>query len=67
MAQQRQTSRQQQASRQQQRSEEEGRLRSAERNKDWADNAAHARTADDPRAVAPKDATGHPSTGERFT
>ncbi|MEV5690167.1 hypothetical protein [Micromonospora globbae] len=65
MAEQRQTS-QQQASRQQQRSEEERRLQAAERNKDWADRAAHARTADDPRAVAPRDAAGRPSTGERF-
>ncbi|MER7888602.1 hypothetical protein ABTX15_02125 [Micromonospora sp. NPDC094482] len=64
MAQQRQTSRQQQASRHQQRSEEEGRLQAAERNKDWADNAAHARTADDPRAMAPRDAAGRPSTGD---
>ncbi|MEV6377027.1 hypothetical protein FXF53_14680 [Micromonospora sp. WP24] len=66
MAQQRQTSRQQQASRHKQRSEEENRLRSAERNKDWADDAAHARTADDPRTMAPRDAGGRPSTGERF-
>ncbi|MET7749122.1 hypothetical protein [Micromonospora sp. NPDC005367] len=66
MAQQRQTSRQQQASRHKQRSEEESRLESAERNKDWADNAAHARTADDPRAMAPRDSGGHPSTGDRF-
>jgi hypothetical protein len=34
-----------------------------ERNRDWADQAAQARTADDPRAVAPHDAAGRPSTG----
>jgi hypothetical protein len=32
---------------------------------DWADQAAQARTADDPRAMAPHDATGTPSTGDR--
>ncbi|MEV0396749.1 hypothetical protein [Polymorphospora rubra] len=30
---------------------------------DWADEAANARTADDPRARAPHDRTGTPSTG----
>ncbi|MEV0730239.1 MULTISPECIES: hypothetical protein [Polymorphospora] len=30
---------------------------------DWADEAAEARTADDPRARAPHDRTGTPSTG----
>lgn len=29
---------------------------------DWADEAAKARTADDPRAVAPHDRAGRPST-----
>ncbi|MGK5737991.1 hypothetical protein [Micromonospora sp. URMC 103] len=66
MAEQRQTSPQQQASREQQRAAEERRLRSVERNKDWADEVAHARTADDPRTMAPRDAEGRPSTGERF-
>ncbi len=32
--------------------------------RDWADEAAEARTADDPRAVAPHDRTGIPSTGD---
>ncbi|MGW0432281.1 hypothetical protein ACWDV4_07010 [Micromonospora sp. NPDC003197] len=32
--------------------------------RDWADEAAQARTADDPRAVAPHDRSGKPSTGE---
>ncbi|MFB9237130.1 hypothetical protein ACFFWC_16455 [Plantactinospora siamensis] len=31
---------------------------------DWADEAARARTADDPRAVTPHDPTGVPSTGD---
>ncbi|MFI9526640.1 hypothetical protein [Micromonospora rosaria] len=31
--------------------------------RDWADEAAQARTADDPRAVAPHDAAGRPSIG----
>ncbi|WBB47889.1 hypothetical protein O3597_22630 [Verrucosispora sp. WMMA2044] len=31
---------------------------------DWADDAAQARSADDPRARTPHDATGHPSQGE---
>lgn len=32
--------------------------------RDWADEAAQARTADDPRVVAPHDRTGTPSTGD---
>jgi hypothetical protein len=32
--------------------------------RDWADEAAQARTADDPRTVAPHDPSGRPSTGE---
>ncbi len=31
---------------------------------DWADRAARARTADDPRRTAPHDSTGVPSTGD---
>jgi hypothetical protein len=34
------------------------------RPRDWADAAAQARTGDDPRAVAPRDRVGKPSTGE---
>ncbi|HEX5596654.1 MAG TPA: hypothetical protein VFX61_11670 [Micromonosporaceae bacterium] len=30
----------------------------------WADEASKARTADDPRAVAPRDRAGRPSTGD---
>ncbi|MCZ7421289.1 hypothetical protein O7605_17430 [Verrucosispora sp. WMMA2121] len=32
--------------------------------RDWADDAAQARSADDPRARSPHDATGRPSQGE---
>ncbi|GIJ76114.1 hypothetical protein SAMN05443287_10683 [Micromonospora phaseoli] len=35
-----------------------------QRGRDWADEAAQARSADDPRARAPHDATGRPSQGE---
>ncbi|MFV2103918.1 hypothetical protein [Micromonospora sp. LOL_024] len=35
-----------------------------QRGRDWADDAAQARSADDPRARAPHDATGRPSQGE---
>ncbi|MEU1602242.1 hypothetical protein [Micromonospora matsumotoense] len=37
-----------------------------ERSPDWADEAAQARTPDDPRAVAPRDAGGRPSNGPQF-
>jgi len=33
--------------------------------RDWADLAAEARTTDDPRARAPHDRRGVPSTGDR--
>ncbi|WP_433531087.1 hypothetical protein ACQPYA_02905 [Micromonospora sp. CA-263727] len=32
--------------------------------RDWADEAAQARSADDPRARTPHDPTGRPSQGE---
>ncbi|MEU7620537.1 hypothetical protein AB0M91_29315 [Micromonospora rifamycinica] len=38
----------------------------AERGSDWADEAAQARTPEDPRAVAPRDAGGRPSNGPQF-
>ncbi|KWV31142.1 MULTISPECIES: hypothetical protein [Micromonospora] len=38
----------------------------AERAPDWADEAAQARTPEDPRAVAPRDAGGRPSDGPQF-
>ncbi|MEU8259236.1 hypothetical protein AB0C02_01245 [Micromonospora sp. NPDC048999] len=59
MAQQQNRSRQQNA--QQKRREPD-----AERSRDWADEAAQARTADDPRAMAPRDAEGRPSNGRQF-
>ncbi|MFF4876876.1 hypothetical protein [Micromonospora sp. NPDC000668] len=55
---------QQQSSRQQQMSERDRHQQDAERNRDWADDAAQARLPDDPRAMAPRDAIGRPSTGE---
>ncbi|WDZ86479.1 hypothetical protein [Micromonospora cathayae] len=44
------------------RRDEQGRREDEERGRDWADEAAQARTADDPRAMAPHDAAGRPST-----
>jgi hypothetical protein len=38
----------------------------AERGRDWADEAARARTADDPRTTSPRDAAGKPSNGRQF-
>lgn len=57
---------QQQERSQQQADERERRERDAERARDWADEAAQARTADDPRAMAPRDAGGHPSNARQF-
>ena len=47
------------------RGEDESQAEQEERQQhDWADDvAAHARTADDPRTVAPHDRSGRPSTG----
>ncbi|MDM4722273.1 hypothetical protein QTQ03_22775 [Micromonospora sp. WMMA1363] len=56
MAQQQRGSRQQAAAR-------DRREQDSERTRDWADEAAQARTADDPRAMAPRDAAGRPSQG----
>jgi hypothetical protein len=54
------TSRQQAAERKRrERDEERGR-------RTWADEAAQARTGDDPRAVAPHDKAGKPSIGPQF-
>ncbi|GAB3852172.1 hypothetical protein ACFFMR_30555 [Micromonospora andamanensis] len=44
--------------------ERERREQDDNRGRDWADDAAQARSADDPRARTPHDATGHPSQGE---
>ncbi|MFJ6198746.1 hypothetical protein [Micromonospora sp. NPDC092111] len=46
--------------------EQENREQDAERSPDWADEAAQARTADDPRASTPRDAAGRPSNGRQF-
>ncbi|MEU4565642.1 hypothetical protein [Micromonospora sp. NPDC023956] len=46
-----------------QHTDEQRRRTDEERGRDWADEAAQARTADDPRAVAPHDAAGRPTTG----
>ncbi|WCN82027.1 hypothetical protein [Micromonospora sp. LH3U1] len=54
----------QQTSRQQQMDERNRREQDAERNKDFGDRAVEARLPDDPRAMAPRDAIGRPSTGE---
>ncbi|MFF5070278.1 hypothetical protein ACFY2R_03440 [Micromonospora olivasterospora] len=57
--------RQQDRSRQQT-AERERREQDEERGRDWADEAAQARTADDPRTMAPHDAAGRPSNGRQF-
>lgn len=44
--------------------ERERREQDEERSRDWGDEAAKARVADDPRAMAPRDAAGRPSQGE---
>ncbi|MET8039436.1 hypothetical protein ABZU25_01075 [Micromonospora sp. NPDC005215] len=54
----------QQTSRQQQMDERDQRAQDGERNKDFGDRAVEARLPDDPRAMAPRDAIGRPSTGE---
>ncbi|PYC69372.1 hypothetical protein C7C45_17030 [Micromonospora arborensis] len=54
----------QQMSRQQQMDERNRREQDVERNKDFGDRAVEARLPDDPRAMAPRDAIGRPSTGE---
>ncbi|MEO3776655.1 hypothetical protein ABGB16_07350 [Micromonospora sp. B11E3] len=50
----------------QQTAERERRAQEDERGRDWADEAAQARTGDDPRAMAPRDAAGRPSNGPQF-
>lgn len=57
---------QQQERSQQQAAERERREREAEGTRKWADEAAQARTADDPRAMSPRDAAGRPSNGRQF-
>ncbi|MEH0845171.1 hypothetical protein V6U81_22545 [Micromonospora sp. CPCC 205711] len=53
-------------SQQTQTAEQERREQDAERGRDWADEAAQARTPEDPRAVSPRDAAGRPSNGPQF-
>ncbi|MEH0970373.1 hypothetical protein V6U77_04445 [Micromonospora sp. CPCC 205546] len=48
----------------QQDTDRDRREQDTERGRDWADDAAEARTADDPRAMAPHDAAGRPSQGK---
>ncbi|MFC4020885.1 hypothetical protein ACFOW4_23475 [Micromonospora sp. GCM10011542] len=55
---------QQQTSRQQQTDERNRREQDADRSPNWGDEASKARTPEDPRAMAPRDALGRPSTGE---
>ncbi|WP_446218062.1 hypothetical protein [Micromonospora sp. IBHARD004] len=40
--------------------------RDAEHARNFGDEAAEARTPEDPRAVAPRDAGGRPSNGRQF-
>ncbi|MGW5577375.1 hypothetical protein [Micromonospora chokoriensis] len=54
----------QQISEQHQKTERARREQDAERNQDFGDQAASARLPDDPKAAAPRDAIGRPSTGE---
>ncbi|MET7876001.1 hypothetical protein [Micromonospora profundi] len=54
----------QQTSRQQQMDEQNRREQDIERSRNFGDEASEARLPDDPRAMAPRDALGRPSTGE---
>ena len=53
-------------SREQERTDQERREQELKDSPDWADRAATARTSDDPRATAPRDAGGRPSNGRQF-
>ncbi|WP_327030332.1 hypothetical protein OG989_09870 [Micromonospora sp. NBC_01740] len=55
---------QQQRETRQQTTDQDRREQDTERGRDWADDAAQARTADDPRAMAPRDAADRPSQGK---
>lgn len=57
---------QQQDRSQQQDAERKRREQEFQRTREWADEAAQARTADDPRAMSPRDAAGRPSNGRQF-
>ncbi|MBM0277276.1 hypothetical protein [Micromonospora tarensis] len=54
----------QQISEQQQKTERARRAQDTEPDQDFGDQAASARLPDDPKAAAPRDAIGRPSTGE---
>ncbi|MFI7069002.1 hypothetical protein [Micromonospora sediminicola] len=53
-------------SRERELSDQERRKQELERSPEWADRAAVARTSDDPRSTAPRDAGGRPSNGPQF-
>ncbi|WBB77176.1 hypothetical protein O7602_26145 [Micromonospora sp. WMMD1128] len=53
-------------SREREPSDQERREQELEGSPEWADRAASARTPDDPRAMAPRDAGGRPSNGRQF-
>ncbi|MEV0004705.1 hypothetical protein AB0H28_20825 [Micromonospora sp. NPDC050980] len=53
-------------SRQRDLTDQERREQELARSPEWADQAASARTPEDPRAVAPRDAGGRPSDGRQF-
>ncbi|MEV6514825.1 hypothetical protein ACFWDK_06100 [Micromonospora chalcea] len=53
-------------SREQELTDQERRKQELEGSPEWADRAATARTSDDPRATAPRDAGGRPSNGRQF-
>ncbi|AVT31352.1 MULTISPECIES: hypothetical protein [unclassified Plantactinospora] len=47
------------------RADEAGQQQNPDRS-EWADEAAKARSLDDPRRTPPRDAVGMPSSGERY-
>ncbi|WFE42548.1 hypothetical protein [Micromonospora sp. WMMD998] len=53
-------------SRERELSDQKRREQELEDSPEWADRAASARTPDDPRAMAPRDAGGRPSNGRQF-
>ncbi|MEE6305486.1 hypothetical protein V1634_01380 [Plantactinospora veratri] len=48
------------------RADEAGQQQNPDRS-EWADEAAKARSLDDPRRTPPRDAVGMPSSGERYS
>ncbi|KKK04537.1 hypothetical protein [Micromonospora sp. HK10] len=53
-------------SREQELAEQKRREEELKGSSEWADRASLARTADDPKAAAPRDAGGRPSNGRQF-